>query len=164
MGVWITRKNLHVDRTACPWLVRRFVDPRAKFVFIDPASKAHPAGRTFDMVDAEFGHSGVKCTFEVMIDKLGLGSDDALIEMGAIVRGADIATSSRKRAESLGLEAVISGVQATVEDDDAKLRITHPLYEALYAYCQQKVRGHKSRDPRRPTLRVAQRVRDHLVE
>ena len=164
MTVWVTRKNLHVDRTACPWLIRRFIDPKAKFVFVDPATKKWPAGRTFDIVDGEFGHSGPKCTFEVMIDRLGLGSDPALIEMGVIVRGADIATSARKRAESLGLEAVISGVQATVQDDDAKLRITHPLYEALYAYCQQKVRGHKSRDPRRPTLRVAQRVRNHLTE
>ena len=164
MAVWITRKNLHVDRTACPWLIRRFIDRKAKFVFIDPAGRRLPAGRTFDMVDAEFGHSGPKCTFEVMVDRLGLGSDKALVEMGVIVRGADTATGARRRAESLGLEAIISGIQATVEDDDAKLRITHPLYEALYAYCQQKMRKHRSRDPRRPTLRVAQRVREHLAE
>jgi hypothetical protein len=164
VAVWITRENLHVDRTACPWLIRRFVDSKAKFVFVDPNARRMPAGRTFDMLDAEFGHSGPKCTFEVMVDKLGLASDAALVEMGLIVRGADTPTGTRKRAESIGLEAIISGVRATVEDDDAKLRVTHPVYEALYAYCQQKVRGHRTRDPRRPTLRIAQRVREHLAQ
>jgi hypothetical protein len=164
MTVWITRKNLHVDRTACPWLIRRFIDPRSRFLFVDPNGKRRPEGRTFDMIDAEFGHVGPKCTFEVMVDKFGLRSDPALVEMGAIVRGADMATSARKRPESFGLEAVISGIQATVEDDEAKLRVTHPVYEALYAYCQQKMRGHRSRDPRRPTLRVARRIREHLAE
>lgn len=164
MGTWVTRKNLHVDRTACPWLIRRFIDPKAKFVFVDPKEKGPRDGRPFDMLDAEFTHRGAKCTFEVMVDELGLGNDAALAEMGLIVRGADIPTRKRKRPESEGLEAIINGIQATVPDDTEKLRVTHPLYEALYAYCQRKVRGHRSRDPRRPTLRVAGAVREHLAE
>lgn len=115
------------------------------------------------MLDAEFTHEGPKCTFEVMVAKLGLGDDAALLEMGLIVRGADIPTLKRKRPEAEGLEAIINGIQATAPDDAEKLRLTHPLYEALYAYCQLKVRSRKSRDPRRPTLRTG-RVREHLAE
>ena len=99
-----------------------------------------------------------------MIDELGLSDDPALAEMGLIVRGADIPTRKRKRPEAEGLEAIISGIQATVPDDAEKLRVTHPLYEALYAYCQRKARSHRSRDPRRPTLRVARAVKEHLAE
>ena len=164
MGNWITRENLHVDRTACPWLIRRFVDPKAKFVFVGPKGRARVDGRTFDMLDAEFTHAGPRCTFEVMIERLELADDAALIEMGLIVRGADIPTSRRLRPESIGLEALIDGIQATTPDDYEKLRVTAPLYEALYVYCQKKVRGHKSRDPRRPQLRVDRRVREHLSE
>ncbi|MDQ2914433.1 MAG: chromate resistance protein [Chloroflexota bacterium] len=164
MGTWITRKNLHVDRTACPWLIRRFVDPRAKFVFVEAKAPPRSVGRTFDMLEAEFTHAGPKCTFEVMIERLELADDPALIEMGLIVRGADLPAGRRLRPESVGLEALIDGIQATTPDDDEKLRLTGPLYEALYAYCQKKVRGHKSRDPRRPALRVGRRVRDHLAE
>ncbi len=164
MGTWVTRKNLHVDRTACPWLIRRFVDPKPKFVFIDPKDRPRGGGRAFDMLDAEFTHEGPKCTFEVMVAKLGLADDPALIEMGRIVRGADIPTSDHRRPESLGLEAIVNGIQATIPDDEQKLRATAPLYEALYAYCQQKVRGRKPRDPRRPRLRVQRRIQEHLAE
>jgi hypothetical protein len=164
VATWATRKNLHVDRTACPWLVRRFIDPQAKFVFVGPRERGPRASRRFDMLDAEFTHEGPRCTFEVMVAKLGLADDRALLEMGLIVRGADISTLKRKRPEAEGLEAIINGIQATVPDDAEKLRLTHPLYEALYAYCQLKVRGRKSRDPRRPTLRTARVVKDHLAE
>ncbi len=164
MGLWVTRKDLHVDRTACPWLIRRFIDPKAKFVFVDPKGEVRHGARAFDMLGAEFTHEGPKCTFEVMVTKLGLADDKALLEMGLIVRGADIPTLKRKRPEAAGLEAFINGIQATVLDDAEKLRRTHPLYEALYAYCQQKVRGHKSRDPRRPRLRIARIVKEHLAE
>lgn len=164
MSTWITRKNLHVDRTACPWLIRRFVDRQAKFVFVNPGNGRRRSGRTFDMLGAEFTHDGPMCTFEVMVDKLGLSGDHALLEMGLIIRGADIPSGARKRAESRGLEAIINGVQSTTRDDDVKLRVTHPLYEALYAYCQDKVRAHRSRDPRRPKLRIVRRVQEHLAE
>lgn len=164
MGTWVTRKDLHVDRTACPWLIRRFVDRKAKFVFVGPKDRRPRDARTFDMLEAEFTHEGPRCTFEVMIQRLSLADDKALLEMGLIVRGADIPTLKRKRPEAEGLEAIINGIQATVPDDAEKLELTHPLYEALYAYCQRKVRDHRSRDPRRPRLRVAQLVREHLAE
>lgn len=164
MATWVTRKDLHVDRTACPWLVRRFIDRTARFVFIDPKDRSPKDTRSFDMLDAEFTHDGARCTFEVMVDKLGLADDKALVEMGRIVRGADIPTLKRKRPESEGLEAIINGIQSIVPDDAEKLRLTHPLYEALYAYCQRKLRTHRSRDPRRPALRVARIVKEHLAE
>jgi len=164
VSTWVTRKNLHVDRTACPWLIRRFVDPRAKFMFADARSAPKAGARSFDMVGAEFTHEGPRCTFETMIQRLGLGDDRALVAMGLIVRGADIPSIKRRRPESIGLEAVIDGIQATVPDDEEKLRVTGPLYEALYAYCQREVGAHKARDPRRPRLRFARRVQEHLAE
>jgi len=160
----VTRKDLHVDRTACPWLIRRFVDPKAKFVFVGPRDPRPRGARAFDMLDAEFTHEGQRCTFEVMVQRFGLGDDPALREMGLIVRGADVPTLKRKRPEANGLEAIIRGIQTTLGDDAEKLRATHPLYEALYAHCQRKVRGHRVRDPRRPRLRFQQIVRDHLAE
>jgi hypothetical protein len=161
---WVTRRNAHVDRTACPWLIARFVDPDAEFVFVpadtDPATVA---GRTFDMRGAEFGHEGTKCTFEVMVERCGLTGDPALVEMGRIIRDADVPPSRTRRPEGPGLDALIRGFQFSVPDDHEKLRLTAPLYDALHAYCQTKVvtPAPKQGTPR-PRLRYARRVAGHL--
>ena len=100
---WVTRRSAHVDRTSCPWLIRRFIDPAAEFVFV--AADTDPtaiAGRTFDMRGAEFSHEGQHCTFEVMVDRFDLGSDPALVEMGRIIRDADVPPSRTRRAEGPG--------------------------------------------------------------
>src|SRR3954447_17077903 len=136
---WVTRRNAHVDRTACPWLIRRFLDPEAEFVFVpadtDPATID---GQTFDMHGAEYGHEGMRCTFEVMVERCGLAGDPALVELGRIIRDADVPPSRTRRTEGPGLDAVIQGFQQTVPNDHEKLRLTEPLYDALYAYCQGK--------------------------
>jgi hypothetical protein len=163
---WITRRNLHIDRTACPWLICRFIDPQAEFVFV-PAS-ADPAsldGHTFDMRGAEFSHSEGKCTFEVMLDHYHLVEDRSLVEMGRIIRDADVPPRRTRRAESAGIDALLRGIQLTVPDDYEKLRITRPFYEGLYAYCQAKVAAQPpSTGTARPRLRSTQRVRLHLQE
>ena len=163
---WVTRRHAHVDRTACPWLVRRFVDPEAEFAFVptdtDPASVT---GRTFDMRGAEFGHEGVRCTFEVMVERCGLAGDPALVEMGRIVRDADVPPSRTRRPEGPGLDALIRGFQLAVPDDHEKLRLTAPVYDALYAYCRAKVATPPAKQGApRPTLRYGRRVAEHLAE
>ncbi len=161
---WVTRRNAHVDRTACPWLIARFVDPDAEFVFVP--SDTDPAtidGRTFDMRGAEFTHEGTKCTFEVMVARCGLTGDLALVEMGRIIRDADVPPSRTRRPEGPGLDALIRGFQRSVPDDHEKLRLTTPLYDALYAYCEAKVATPPPKQGApRPRLRYARRVAEHL--
>src|ERR687888_1900994 len=115
---WITRRNVHVDRTSCPWLIRKFIDPLAEFIFVD--ASADPAtlnGHTFDMRGAEYAHEGDRCTFEVMLERHGLCADAALVEMGRIIRDADVPPSRTRRHEAAGLDALIRGFQLSVADD-----------------------------------------------
>lgn len=161
---WVTRRNAHVDRTACPWLIRRFIDPEAEFVFVpadtDPSTIA---GHTFDMRGGEYGHEDAKCTFEVMVERHGLQSDPGLVELGRIIRDADVPPSRTRRPEAAGLDALIRGFQLSTPDDHEKLRLTAPVYDALYAYCRTKVteKPPKQGAPR-PTLRYRRRVAQHL--
>jgi hypothetical protein len=163
---WITRRHAHVDRTACPWLICRFIDPDAEFLFVpartDPATLD---GHTFDMRGAEYSHEAGQCTFQVMLERHGLQRDPALAELGRIVNDADVAPSRSRRPEAEGLNALITGFQLSVPDDHEKLRLTRPLYDALYAYCQAKVRLQppKGGAPR-PSLRYSRRVAAHLEE
>ena len=161
---WVTRRNAHVDRTSCPWLIRKFIDPQAEFVFVE--STADPSkldGHTFDMRGAEYGHEGEQCTFQVMVDRHALSDDAALVEMGRIVRDADVPPSRTRRQEAGGLDALIRGFQLSVPDDQEKLLLTRPLYDALYAYCQAKVADARpSQATPRPRLRYKQRVSSHL--
>ena len=163
---WITRQNLHIDRTACPWLIRRFIDPDAEFAFVPAtADPSHLDGHTFDMRGAEYSHADGKCTFEVMLERHDLTGDKALVEMGRIIRDADVPPQRTRRAESSGIDAILRGLQLTVPDDYEKLRLTAPIYEALYAYCQAKLAAKPpSSGVPRPRLRTTQRVDLHLQE
>jgi hypothetical protein len=163
---WVTRRNAHIDRTGCPWLIRRFIDPDAEFVFVpadtDPASVD---GTPFDMRGVRLGHRDGRCTFETFLAEYNLGHDAALVEMGRILREADVPHSRTRRREAAGVDALITGFQMTTPDDQTKLHLTAPLYDALYAYCRRKVEQQPARDGRlRPTLRYRQRVDAHLTE
>jgi hypothetical protein len=161
---WITRQNIHVDRTSCPWLIRKYIDPNAEFEFVPPgADPAGLDGHTFDMRGGEYSHEDGKSTFLVMLERHGLQSDAALLEMGRIISDADVPPSRTRRPEAAGLDAVIRGFQLSVADDYEKLRLTAPLYDALYAYCQAKV-AQRRRSPAtpRPRLRYARRAADHF--
>ena len=163
---WITRRNIHVDRTSCPWLIRKFIDPQAEFVFVDPhADTTTLDGHTFDMRGAEYGHEGDKCTFQVMLERHNLCGDPALVEMGRIIRDADVPPSRTRRHEAGGLDALIRGFQLSVPDDHEKLVLVRPLYDALYAYCQAKIAEPRpQRGAPRPTLRYSKRVATHFDE
>ena len=163
---WLTRRNLHVDRTACAWLIRRCIDPQAEFVFV--ASGTDPAmldGHTFDMRGGEYSHIGEQCTFEVLVERHSLQSDPALVELGRIIREADVPPRRRSRVEADGLNALMRGFQRSTSNDDEKLRLTAPVYDALYAYCQAKVaeQPHPHGTPR-PALQYQRLVAIHLEE
>ena len=163
---WITRRNLHIDRTACPWLIRNYIDPEAEFAFVpagtDPSTIE---GHTFDMRGAEYTHADGKCTFEVMLERHGLQKDPALVEMGRIIRDADVPPRRSLHPEAAGLDALIRGFQLTVPDDTEKIGLTASLYDALYAYCQAKVSAQPPKQVvPRPRLSYTRRVEVHLQE
>ncbi len=161
---WITRRNLHVDRTSCPWLIRRFIDPEAEFDFVPAdADPAELDGHTFDMRGAEYSHEDGRCTFQTMLERHGLDRDPALVEMGLIIRDADVPPSRTRRPEGAGLDAIIRGFRLTIPDDHEKLGLTAPLYDALYAYCRAKVaQKPASGGTPRPRLSYNRRVETHL--
>lgn len=144
---FVTRARARVDRIACPWLIRRFVDPDAVFLFVDAAavrSTAEAEGAIpFDVPDVELGHHGDRCSFDAIIEKYEL-VDPALLAMARIIRGAD--TSNRSLTpESVGLLAIASGFQSLspqqFPDDHALLAAQSPVYDALYAYCCEGTAG-----------------------
>jgi len=136
---WVTRARPKTDRIACPWLIRRFIDPDAEIVFVPPdqvlTTAAELDGRSFDAPDAEFTHREGKCTFEILIDEFGLGRDPALTRMARIVHAADIAEDLHTDPLGPGLLAIgIGGLEA--ESDDHRLLDKGSfVYDALYAWC-----------------------------
>jgi hypothetical protein len=136
---WITRERVKVDRVACPWLIRRFIDPEAEFLFVAADRVAEIAEREgatpYDVANAELGHHGEQCSFDAFIEKYGL-TDPALSKLRLIVRGAD--TTARDIApEAAGLFAIATGFAASGRSDHELLELESPVYDALYRYCQQ---------------------------
>jgi len=137
---WITRERPKIDRIACPWLLRRFVDPQAEIVFV-PADQVLAAAQDldaepFDIPGAAFSHVGERCSFDAFIDHFGLGDDDALARLAPIVRGADTGRLDLA-PECAGLLAVSLGVSAMAARDDAKaLDLGFPVYDAFYAWAR----------------------------
>jgi hypothetical protein len=141
---WITRGHVVVDRVACPWLIRKFVDPEAEFLFVSPDQVSAVAEREgaipYDVKGAELGHHGQECSFEAIIHKYGLNSDPALMLLSRIVNGADTDNSLWHQPEAPGLEAIARGFRRLgFPDDHALNRAEWIVYDALYAYCQDAV-------------------------
>ena len=145
---WITRERVKVDRVACPWLVRRFVDPEASFLFVPAAEVVAVADREgatpFDIPGAKLGHHGKECSFEAIVKEYGLDKDPALALLAKIVNGADTDNTLYNQPEGPGLEAVAEGFRHLgYQDDHAVNAAEWIVYDALYAYCQQMVRQGK---------------------
>ena len=135
---WVTRAKARVDRIACPWLIRRFIDKQAEFLFVPDAevmATAEREGATpYDVPGVELGHHGERCSFDAFIDKYRL-TDPALQALALIVRGAD--TDARGiTKEAWGLYAVASGFREISRDDFENMERQFPVYDALYAYCR----------------------------
>ena len=144
---FVTRAKVKVDRVACPWLVKRFIDVNAEFLFVPDADVTATSERegavAFDVPYVELGHCGRLCSFDAFLEKYDL-ADPALHELARIIRGAD--TADRELTpESAGLHAIASGFAALspsrYHDDHALLEAEFPVYDALYAHCQRKVAG-----------------------
>lgn len=142
---WITREHVKVDRVACPWLIRKFVDPQAEFLFA-PADQvmeiATREGATpYDVKGVELGHHGQECSFEAILRKYDLMKDPALALLGKIVNGADTDNTLYSQPEGPGLEAIAEGFRHLGLRDDAEtLERESIVYDALYGYCQEMVR------------------------
>ena len=140
---WVTRKNANVDRVACPWLIRRFVDPAAEFIYVPVDEVAAVAQREaaipYDVQGVELGHVDGRCSFESIMVKYGL-DDPGLQRLAKIVHGADVAADIDIVPEARGLKAIAYGFALVHgEDDHEKIRLETPMYDALYAWCRQQV-------------------------
>ena len=141
---WITRANVKVDRVACPWLIKKFVDKNAEFLFV-PADKvqaeAERAGAIlFDVPNAELGHHGKECSFDAIVKKYGLANDPALSLLARIVNGADTDNSLHLQPEGPGLNAIAEGFRHLGFKDDHEInKAEWIVYDALYAYCKEMV-------------------------
>jgi hypothetical protein len=143
---WITRSNIKVDRVACPWLIRRFIDPQAEFVFVPEKELLEVAHREeaipFDasrIPEVKLNHRGERCTFEAILEDYKL-TDPALRRLALIVRGADVKGQEHVSPESLGLRAIAQGFALTGISDEERLAREFPLYDALYEYVRLELK------------------------
>ena len=140
---WVTRKNANVDRVACPWLISKFVDPEAEFLYAaadEVMAVAEREGATpYDVKGVELGHVDGRCSFESIMVKYDL-NEPGLMRLAQIVHGADVAADRDSCAEAAGRYAIANGFALIHgEADHEKIRLETPLYDALYAWCCEEV-------------------------
>jgi rhodanese-related sulfurtransferase len=137
-SLWVTRRRPKIDRIACPWLIRRFLDPQARVLFVDPDQVVNVAkqsgGTPFDIANIEISHEGERCSFDTMLKLFGLESEPSLARLALIVRGADTARPDLA-PEAAGLHAISLGLSALAGDDDHRLlERGFMIYDALFAW------------------------------
>jgi hypothetical protein len=142
---WVTRARPKTDRIACPWLIRRFIDPDAEILYV-PAEQvldvaAREDARSFDAPDARYDHRGGHCTFEVLIDEFDLGGDPALARLARVVHAADIESDLQSDTAGPGLLAIGLGGLDVEADDHRLLERATFVYDALYAWCARQVQA-----------------------
>lgn len=140
---WITRSHVHVDRVACPWLIKRFIDSEAEFLFVPKSQVKAAADKEgaipFDAPGAELDHDGDLCTFDVIIRKYGL-ANKPLLRLAGIVNAADTGRPE-KDPLAAGLEAIAVGFGLRFPDDKKNLEMQFEVYDALYAWCSLDTAG-----------------------
>ena len=147
---WVTRERVKVDRVACPWLIKNFVDSTAEFLFV-PADKVMEVAKRegaipFDVAGVELGHHAGRCSFEAIVAKYRI-HDPAIQLLAQIVHGADVEHDLYGRPEALGLKAIAEGFRSLgLKDDHEILARECMVYDALYAYCQSQVRAEARED------------------
>lgn len=136
--IWVTRRDVHVDRIACAWLIRRFIDAEAQFKFVAVKDyDAEPGERCFDMFKADFTHEGDKCTFEVILERIGL-QDAALRAIAEIVHDIDLKDEKFAREQAAGIAHVVAGICMTHQDDLARIERGSALLDDTYEYFKRK--------------------------
>jgi hypothetical protein len=140
---WVTREHPKTDRIACPWLIRRFIDPDAEVVYVPRDDVLRYAERegaiSFDAPGARYTHRDGLCSFEVLIEEHRLGGDPALALVAQVVHGADVSEDVTITPESAGLMAIADGFALLGLDDQTQLALELPVYDALYAWAQRAV-------------------------
>jgi hypothetical protein len=145
---YVTRERVKVDRVACPWLIKKFVDPQAEFLFVPVDKVMETAEREgaipYDVPNVELGHHGKECSFDAIVKKHGLIKDPALVLLAKIVNGADTDNTLWNQPEAAGLNAVAEGFRHLGFKDDREINAAEWIvYDALYAYCQEMVQRGK---------------------
>jgi hypothetical protein len=139
---WVTREHPKTDRIACPWLIRKFIDPAAEIVYVPADQVLAYADRegaiSFDAPGARYTHRGNKCSFETLIEEYGI-TDPAVALLARVVHGADVSEDRDATSESRGLEAIADGFALLDVDDQRQLELELPVYDALYAWAQRQV-------------------------
>jgi hypothetical protein len=130
---WATRRHIHVDRAACAWLIRRFIDPEAEFVFVDDPDALPDDATPFDMRGVELSHHGGDCSFETFLKRYDL-DDPVLWDIARIVHEADIGDERFDAPEAPGLDVLMRGLSQVSEDDEAMLAVARPLFDGLYEH------------------------------
>src|SRR5437879_9982198 len=140
---WVTRENANVDRIACPWLIKRFIDAEAEFLFVPREQVLEAAERegahSYDAPGARYTHRDGKCSFDVLVEEFGLAGDPALFRMAEIVHAADVSQDRGTSPEGPGLYAIAHGfalLHGTA--DHRKIELETPMYDAMYAWCQNE--------------------------
>lgn len=140
---WVTRERPKVDRIACPWLIKRFIDPDAEFLFVPRDAVLEVAQRegahSYDAAGAEYTHRNGKCSFDVLVEEFNLTDDVALVRLAQIVHAADVSEDIDSSPEGRGLSAIAHGFALLHGTEDLKkIELETPMYDALYAWCQQQ--------------------------
>ena len=140
---WVTRENANVDRIACPWLINRFIDPEAEFLFVHRDEVLEVAEResahSYDAPGAEYTHRDGRCSFDVLVEEFGLTSDPALVRLAQIVHAADVPEDIDSSPEGPGLSAIAHGFALLFgTEDHKKIELETPMYDALYAWCRHQ--------------------------
>jgi len=148
--VWLTRPRPGVDRMSSAWLIRRFIDPKARFVFGEPARNPHTI--PFDTFDAAFGHHGTHCTFETLCERFAI-TDAAVRYIGRIVHDLDLKESTYGEAETATIGRLVEGLRRAQQEDDALLRSGIEMFEALYQSAAAVARSSRSSTARSSTAR-----------
>jgi hypothetical protein len=134
---WVTRPGVHVDRAACAWLIRRFVDPAAEFLFVGDLAEVPADATPFDMRGAAVGHHQGRCSFETALASFDLTADPALEEIGRIVHEADLADERYDAPAAAGLDVLIRGLTLTSRSDHDTLAVTNRLFDGLYEHTRR---------------------------
>ncbi len=145
---WITREKVKVDRVACPWLIKKFVDKDAQFYFVASDQVIKEGERLgaipFDAPGVKLGHHGKECSFEAILKKYNLTSNPALVLLGRIVNGADTDNTLYRQPEGPGLNAIAEGFRHLNFKDDQEINAAEWIvYDALYVYCEEMIRRGK---------------------
>jgi hypothetical protein len=141
-ATWVTRTGVHIDRIASSWLIRRFIDPDARFKFVPAKGYVPKPGELrFDMFEAEFTHVGDRCTFEVLVQRMGL-RDIALVAIGEIIHDLDLDDGKFGREETAGVRSAIDGICTVARDDEQRIAAASPMLDGLYShFALRRTRG-----------------------